>query len=79
MRGCHSSGTGRITALGSSWPRSTRIVQRKYGVYLRLMLLCLVGVAVSLGPACPLGPPLGHLFLVVVFAAQICEAKEINL
>src|SRR5260370_33944638 len=29
MRGCHSSGTGRITAPGSSWPQSTRIVQRK--------------------------------------------------
>jgi hypothetical protein len=29
MRGCHSPGTGRITAPGSSWPQSTRIVQRK--------------------------------------------------
>jgi GMC oxidoreductase len=29
MRGCHSPGTGRITALGSSWAQSTRIVQRK--------------------------------------------------
>jgi hypothetical protein len=25
MRGCHSSGTGRITAPGASWPQSTRI------------------------------------------------------
>jgi hypothetical protein len=29
MRGCHSPGSGRITAPGSSWPQSTRIVQRK--------------------------------------------------
>src|SRR5271169_1143043 len=29
MRGCHSPGTGRITAPGSSWRQSTRIVQRK--------------------------------------------------
>ena len=29
MRGCHSPATGRITAPGSSWPQSTRIVQRK--------------------------------------------------
>jgi hypothetical protein len=29
MRGCHSPGTGRITAPGSSSPQSTRIVQRK--------------------------------------------------
>ena len=28
-RGCHSPGIGRITALGSSSPQSTRIVQRK--------------------------------------------------
>ena len=27
--GCHSPGTGRITAPGSSWPQSTRIVQLK--------------------------------------------------
>src|ERR1700730_1482971 len=27
--GCHSPGTGRITAPGSSWLQSTRIVQRK--------------------------------------------------
>jgi hypothetical protein len=27
MRGCHWPGTGRITAPGSSWPQSTRIVQ----------------------------------------------------
>ena len=29
MRGCHSPGAGRITAPGSSWPQSIRIVQRK--------------------------------------------------
>jgi Transposase DDE domain group 1/Protein of unknown function (DUF763) len=29
MRGCHSAGAGRITTPGSSWPQSTRIVQRK--------------------------------------------------
>src|SRR6266850_31552 len=29
MRGCHAPGTGRITAPGSSWPQSTRIVQLK--------------------------------------------------
>src|SRR6202040_4264616 len=29
IRGCHSPGTGRITAPGSSWPQSTRIVQLK--------------------------------------------------
>src|SRR5258705_9444943 len=29
MRGCHSPGSGRITAPGSSWPQSMRIVQRK--------------------------------------------------
>src|ERR1700724_473668 len=29
MRGCDSPGSGRITASGSSWPQSTRIVQRK--------------------------------------------------
>jgi hypothetical protein len=29
MCGCHSPGPGRITALGSSWPQSTRSVQRK--------------------------------------------------
>jgi len=29
MRGCHSPGTGRITAPASSWPQSTCIVQRK--------------------------------------------------
>jgi hypothetical protein len=29
MRGCHSPGSGRTTAPGSSWPQSTRIVQRK--------------------------------------------------
>ena len=29
MRGCHSPGTGRITAPGSSRPQSIRIVQRK--------------------------------------------------
>ena len=29
IRGCHSLGSGRITAPGSSWPQSTRIVQRK--------------------------------------------------
>jgi hypothetical protein len=28
MRGCDSPGCGRITAPGSSWPQSTRIVQR---------------------------------------------------
>jgi hypothetical protein len=29
MRGCHSPGSGRMTAPGSSWPQSMRIVQRK--------------------------------------------------
>src|SRR5712671_3597385 len=29
MRGCHSPGTGRITAPGSSWLQSTRNVQLK--------------------------------------------------
>jgi len=29
MRGYHSPGSGRITAPGSSWPQSTRMVQRK--------------------------------------------------
>jgi hypothetical protein len=29
MRGCHSPDTGRITAPGSSWPQTTRIVQLK--------------------------------------------------
>jgi hypothetical protein len=29
IRGCHSPRTGRITTPGSSWPQSTRIVQRK--------------------------------------------------
>jgi hypothetical protein len=29
MRGCHSPGSGRVTAPGSSWPQSMRIVQRK--------------------------------------------------
>src|SRR5258708_26540463 len=29
MRGCHSTGTGRITEPASSWLQSTRIVQRK--------------------------------------------------
>jgi hypothetical protein len=29
MRGSHSPGTGRITAPGSSWPQSMRIVHRK--------------------------------------------------
>jgi hypothetical protein len=29
MRGCHSPDSGRITARRSSWPQSTRIVQRE--------------------------------------------------
>jgi hypothetical protein len=29
MCGCHSPGSGLITAAGSSWPQSIRIVQRK--------------------------------------------------
>jgi hypothetical protein len=29
MRGCHAPGSGRITAPGSIWPQSTRMVQRK--------------------------------------------------
>jgi predicted 3-demethylubiquinone-9 3-methyltransferase (glyoxalase superfamily) len=29
IRGCHSPRIGWITAPGSSWPQSTRIVQRK--------------------------------------------------
>jgi hypothetical protein len=29
IRGCHWPDTGRITAPGSSWPQSTRIVQLK--------------------------------------------------